>query len=337
MKKVLKKFNRTLSIMLAAAMVLTMVPQTAMPVLAAEEEQIEATAEVAPEVEESEETTETTEPAEESEGSADVGETGEAPETTPADEQENGDEGETEIPSGDNETPVTDPVEEPVEDPDEEQDPVEEEIVDPTIDPEETEEEPSDVESVTDSEINAVVDTDSVITVEYANDPTTDTATNTAEVIFLGGCVSSENKLAAGRDLRFKVEPAAGRVLVKVGHKIGDAASATAITAGDGGVYSVGKASFVSGENALSGKIIVTTKAANYKVSFDGDGSVAGSYKIYPVEAKSESDATEVLGAEIIGSAKTDVAYGKTAKYALVLPAEDDVVANKLDSITLNG
>ena len=210
-------------------------------------------------------------------------------------------------------------------------------VVDPTIDPEETEEEPSDVESVTDSEINAVVDTDSVITVEYANDPTTDTATNTAEVIFLGGCVSSENKLAAGRDLRFKVEPAAGRVLVKVEHKIGDAASATAITAGDGGVYSVGKASFVSGENALSGKIIVTTKAANYKVSFDGDGSVAGSYKIYPVEAKSESDATEVLGAEITGSAKTDVAYGKTAKFALVLTAEDDVVANKLDSITLNG
>ena len=94
---------------------------------------------------------------------------------------------------------------------------------------------------------------------------------------------------------------------------------------------------FVSGENALSGKIIVTTKAANYKVSFDGDGSVAGSYKIYPVEAKSESDATEVLGAEITGSAKTDVAYGKTAKFALVLTAEDDVVANKLDSITLNG
>lgn len=210
-------------------------------------------------------------------------------------------------------------------------------VVDPTIDPEETEEEPSDVESVTNSEINAVVDTDSVITVEYANDPTTDTATNTAEVIFLGGCVSSENKLAAGRDLRFKVEPAAGRVLVKVEHKIGDAASATSITAGDGGVYSVGKASFVSGENALSGKIIVTTKAANYKVSFNGDGSVAGSYKVYPVEAKNESDATEVLGTEITGSTATDVAYGKTAKFALVLTATGDVVANKLDSITLNG
>lgn len=38
MKKVMKKFNRALSIMLVAAMVLTMAPQTAMPVLAAEPE-----------------------------------------------------------------------------------------------------------------------------------------------------------------------------------------------------------------------------------------------------------------------------------------------------------
>ena len=45
MKKVLKKFNRTLSIMLAAAMVLTMVPQTAMPVLAAENEVVEEASE----------------------------------------------------------------------------------------------------------------------------------------------------------------------------------------------------------------------------------------------------------------------------------------------------
>lgn len=36
MKKVMKKFNRALSIMLVAAMVLTMAPQTAMPVLAEE-------------------------------------------------------------------------------------------------------------------------------------------------------------------------------------------------------------------------------------------------------------------------------------------------------------
>lgn len=41
MKKVIKKFNRTLSIMLAAAMVLTMVPQTAMPVLAEETQVVE--------------------------------------------------------------------------------------------------------------------------------------------------------------------------------------------------------------------------------------------------------------------------------------------------------
>jgi len=41
MKKVMKKFNRALSIMLVAAMVLTMAPQTAMPVLAAQTEGVE--------------------------------------------------------------------------------------------------------------------------------------------------------------------------------------------------------------------------------------------------------------------------------------------------------
>ncbi len=64
MKKVLKKFNRTLSIMLAAAMVLTMVPQTAMPVLAAEKEVVE-------EASEASEVTDVT-PADEDNESADV-------------------------------------------------------------------------------------------------------------------------------------------------------------------------------------------------------------------------------------------------------------------------
>lgn len=62
MKKVLKKFNRTLSIMLAAAMVLTMVPQTAMPVLAAETQ----------DVTDPSETPDTTPATDENEGSADV-------------------------------------------------------------------------------------------------------------------------------------------------------------------------------------------------------------------------------------------------------------------------
>lgn len=213
-------------------------------------------------------------------------------------------------------------------------------VVDPTTDPEESEE-PSDGESsITNSEINAVVDTESEITVEYVNNPETDEADNTAEVVFLGGCVSSEKKLAKDRDLRFKVEPAAGRVLTTVAHQIGDAASATPITA-TGGIYTVAKSAFIKGTGdaatALSGKIIVTTKAVNYKVSFDGTDSVTGSYEIYPVVEKSETDKTEVLGTKIGDSDKADVAYGKSAKFALVLTDKDGVVENKIDSITLNG
>ncbi|MDE5940411.1 MAG: hypothetical protein K2H37_15200 [Lachnospiraceae bacterium] len=184
------------------------------------------------------------------------------------------------------------------------------------------------------------MDTESEITVEYVNDPTTDTANNTAEVVFLGGCVSSDKKLAKDRDLRFKVEPAAGRVLTTVAHQIGDAASATPITA-TGGIYTVAKSAFIKGTGdaatALSGKIIVTTKAVNYKVSFDGTDSAAGSYEIYPVVEKSETDKTEVLGTKIGDSDKADVAYGKSAKFALVLTDKDGVVENKIDSITLNG
>lgn len=217
--------------------------------------------------------------------------------------------------------------------------------MDPTIGPKtptESEEPTGDEDSIANGQINAIVDTESEITVEYVNDPTTDTATNTAEVVFLGGCVSSEKKLAEGRDLKFRVEPAAGRVVSKVEVKTVDGETETAASVTEaGGIYTVAKSAFVkgSGDNAtaLNGKIIVTTKAVTYKVSFNGDASVAGSYKVYPVEAKSAEDTTEVLGAEITGAATTDVAYGKSAKFALVLTANGDVVENKLDSITLNG
>ena len=126
MKKVLKKFNRTLSIMLAAAMVLTMVPQTAMPVLAAETQ----------DVTDPSETPDTTPATDENEGSADVVETGETPENPPLDEPGGNDEGDVLDPSGDNETPVIDPVENPDEDPAD--DPSGEEVVAPTTDPDVT-------------------------------------------------------------------------------------------------------------------------------------------------------------------------------------------------------
>ncbi|MDE5938900.1 MAG: chitobiase/beta-hexosaminidase C-terminal domain-containing protein [Lachnospiraceae bacterium] len=129
MKKVLKKFNRTLSIMLAAAMVLTMVPQTAMPVLAAEEE-IEATAEETPEVVDED----TADDAEESTETEDVVDADEADNSGDSDTTEgetNPEEGDaSEEITDDNDTPVIDPADDVEEDPVEE--PTEEEVVEPT-------------------------------------------------------------------------------------------------------------------------------------------------------------------------------------------------------------
>lgn len=263
----------------------------------------------------------------------DVEETGETPENPPVDEQEDEDGEEEDDSSNDNETPVIDPAENPVEEPAEE--PVEEEVVDPT-----TEEEPSDVDTLeANSEINAVVDTDSVISVDFVNDPTTDTASNTAEVVFLGGCVSSDKKLAKDRDLKFRVELAAGRSLVKVEVKSVDGETEAVVSASESeGVYTVSKSSFIKGSGntatALGGKIIVTTKAVNYKVSFDADedGEANTSYKIYPVVAKADNDSTKVLDSAV--SAATDLAYGASGDFAIEIVDPD---TTKLESITLDG
>ena len=128
MKKVLKKFNRTLSIMLAAAMVLTMVPQTAMPVLAAENEVVE-------EASEASEVTDVT-PADEDNESTDVKDTGVEPENPTDDEQNNEEGGNTEETPGDNDTPVieTPDTETPEESPEDPAEPSEEEVVEPTTD-----------------------------------------------------------------------------------------------------------------------------------------------------------------------------------------------------------
>ena len=106
MKKVLKKFNRTLSIMLAAAMVLTMVPQTAMPVLAAEEATVNDTVTNPDLVDE-----DTTEGAAGDENTADVGET----ENPVNSEDSDTTEGETEGTEGDSQTPVIDNLTDDVE------------------------------------------------------------------------------------------------------------------------------------------------------------------------------------------------------------------------------
>lgn len=335
MKKVMKKFNRALSIMLVAAMVLTMAPQTAMPVLAAEPE-VEGQADVQPtdstpagdtttnvDVEPSTDEDDTT-----TDTPADVTETDKVPET----EQK-------EVTEGDEVTPVieTDVTdEEPSVKNDAENVP---EVADKEATEKTPEETPEDDE-IQSADINAVADTASVITVVYANDPTTDTATNTAEVVFLGGCVSSENKLAKDRALKFRVEPAAGRSLVKVEVKAVDGETETEVSKTEAdGVYTVANTAFIKGSGAdataLNGKIIVTTKAVNYKVSFAAaeGGLAASTYAIYPVVPKAEGSNDKALDTAV--SAAVDVAYGKSADFAIELTG--DPVVNKLESITLDG
>lgn len=205
---------------------------------------------------------------------------------------------------------------------------------------EKTPEETPEDDEIQSADINAVADTASVITVVYANDPTTDTATNTAEVVFLGGCVSSENKLAKDRALKFRVEPAAGRSLVKVEVKAVDGETETEVSKTEAdGVYTVANTAFIKGSGAdataLNGKIIVTTKAVNYKVSFAAatGGETASAYNIYPVVPKAEGSTDKALDTAV--GAAVDVAYGKSADFAIELTG--DPVVNKLESITLGG
>lgn len=209
---------------------------------------------------------------------------------------------------------------------------------------EKTPEETSEDDTIQSADLNAVADTDSVISVTFANDPTTDTATNTAEVVFLGGCVSSENKLAKDRALKFRVEPAAGRSLVKVEVKAIDGETETEVSKTEAdGVYTVANTAFIKGSGAdataLNGKIIVTTKAVNYKVSFAAaeGGLTASTYAIYPVVPKAEGSADKALDTAV--GAAVDVEYGKSADFAIELKedATAQKVINKLESITIDG
>lgn len=203
------------------------------------------------------------------------------------------------------------------------------------VTPEEDSEEAPEENAAEGGALNAVADTESTISVEYKNadeqgEDGKDVAgkESDAEVVFLGGCVSSDKKLAEGRDLRFKVEPAAGRVVTKVERQIGEATSGTEIAADSNGVYTVGKASFVENEKAVNGKIIVTTKAVKYTVSFaKDDNGLENSYTIYAVETK---DNAEVLS-EVTGG--VEVKYSDSKKFAV----EVKTPSNKLTGLSLNG
>ena len=246
-----------------------------------------------------------------------MGETGDTTETPPADEQENEDEGETENPSGDNETPVTDPAEEPVEDPDEV--PVEEEVSDDEA-LEAEDPEANDGENKTLSIVpNAIVTVEQ--TVEAVEpDPTEEDKNNTkalesAVITYTNGCVDG-GKLRPGVAVTFKLEAKDGKRITKVEYKTktGDTeGSATEIKATKG-TYEVPKSALVHEvtegdkkveKNDTSVKIIVTTADVAYTLKAAADSSE--DYKLfYPKEtdADAEKEITASSTDKILYSAK---------------------------------
>ena len=185
-------------------MVLTTVPQTALPVLAAEgdvqdEIQIDLPAES-----EEETPADSVEPVAGEEG----GETEEEETPAPAESEITEEESEEEEPAED--ADVTEEAdgeaeeETPVE-------PAEEEITEP--EQEESEDESSD--ATVNNVINAAVNSESVITYKSVDATDATKGADTATIEWKQGCVSGD-KLVNGKDLRFTVAPVAGRSVSKV-------------------------------------------------------------------------------------------------------------------------
>ena len=283
MKKVLKKFNRTLSIMLAAAMVLTMVPQTAMPVLAAENEVVE-------EASEASEVTDVT-PADEDNESADVKDTGVEPENPTDDEQNNEEGGNTEETPGDNDTPVieTPDTETPEESPEDPAEPSEEEVVNPTTDPEDptVPEEPEDTEdtnTVNGAEVDADEATYTVTISNYA------TLKNQVAIEAIVG--DTPAKIPSNGALTVTGDASAPKatsltLTAKPGYKITEVKKGEdAVTAGGDGTYSI--------PNLTADTTISVTTVAVYTISLDNTAAENTSLKVKTGETTTTVSDSEV-------------------------------------------
>lgn len=321
MKKVMKKFNRALSIMLVAAMVLTMAPQTAMPVLAAETgTEAEITEPQVPDVEPVVEETATGSETEDGEGS-----------------------------EGDNQPPVIESENPPVE-----ETPAEpsEEVIEET--PEELPEEVTEEELPADEGQSDTVKTNEIVpnavtpsAAEVSVDTKSGTDAETATVTWVGGCVDGDKKLATGKDLRFRVALNSGRSLTKVEAQIGETGEGktpttkdlTASGANADTIYTVAWADIkktVDGKDVGQPvKIVVTTAAQTYDITFakSASGLAESTFSIYPVKNKSAEDTTKVLDAELTGKKVEGAAFNDEKLYAIKVAA----AANKLVKVTVNG
>lgn len=339
MKKVMKKFNRALSIMLVAAMVLTMAPQTAMPVLAAEpgvegQADVQPTdstpagdtttdVDVEPSIDEDDTTTDTpadvTEP--DSEGNSDISDSTDG-------EQEGTAGGEI---TGDTETGVTDT------DPDLKEDTTKKTPV--TAETETTDED-------SEEEISAITP-DKLLPADFtvtAMEPDTSEnaaagalkALDSAQIVFTNGCVSADNKIRKDADITFKLVPKAGVKLGTVQYKTkGAAADATesALSSVTGpaadGTYTIAKAGLMHGDplaNDVNVTIVVNSTEVEYTLKVAATG-----YKLY----ETKTDAGKTLAdtnKEITDGAKK-IKYSDTTGVTFALVA-DDSTSTKLRSVT---
>lgn len=339
MKKVMKKFNRALSIMLVAAMVLTMAPQTAMPVLAAEPE-VEGQADVQP--------TDST-PAGDTTTNVDVEPSTDEDDTTtdtPADVTEPDSEGNSDISdstdgeqegtaggeiTGDTETGVTD--------------------TDPDLKEDTTKKTPATAETETtdedsEEEISAITP-DKLLPADFtvtAMEPDTSEnaaagalkALDSAQIVYTNGCVSADGKIRKDADITFKLVPKAGVKLGTVQYKTkGAAADATesALSSVTGpaadGTYTIAKAGLMSGDPLVNDKnvtIVVNSTEVEYTLNV-----VATGYKLY----ETKTDAGKTLadtGKEITNGAKK-IKYSDTTGVTFALVA-DNGTSTKLRSVT---
>ena len=279
MKKVLKKFNRTLSIMLAAAMVLTMVPQTAMPVLAAENEVVE-------EASEASEVTDVT-PADEDNESADVKDADDTDisgdSDTTGDEQNENEGDETGDNSDDNTTPD---IENPDGDQNESDDPeggdsdanqpADDPEVTTPVEPEEPEADAGEEELPGPGIMAAGEATAYTVTTKVIKDDTEDSSL--ASVTFTDGSLDGD-KVKAETDIAFKVNLTADEI------KLAESDAVTATVAKDGsstsltvtevdGIYTIAN----TADSPIEGDVEITVNVVDktYSVSVPTDGAAHG-------------------------------------------------------------
>lgn len=337
MKKVMKKFNRALSIMLVAAMVLTMAPQTAMPVLAAE-----------PEVENGVDTQPDSTPASDTVTDGDVEPSTDGDDTTtdtPADVTEPDSEGSSDISdstdgeqegtaggeiTGDTEMGVTDT------DPDLKEDTTKKTPV--TAETETTDED-------SEEEISAITP-DKLLPADFtvtAMEPDTSEgaeagalkALDSAQIVYTNGCVSADGKIRKDADITFKLVPKAGVKLGTVQYKTkGAAADATesALSSVTGpaadGTYTIAKAGLMSGDPLVNDKnvtIVVNSTEVEYTLKV-----VATGYKLY--ETKTDAGKTLADTSKEITDGAKKIKYSDTTGVTFALVADADTT--KLRSVT---